>query len=285
LRLLRRALLSLRPHWRLAPVVLLAACGGGDLSLPNEGHPAELQVAGGNNQNGTIGEALLDPLVVRVLDRFGDPVGGVTVTWSAETGGSVNPATSVTSADGYARTQRVLGAAVGTYITRAEVTGVEDPPEPAVFTTTGVAARLAFAVEPPATAVSGEPFDPQPVIQLQDATGEDIAREGVVVTVQISAGGGSLVGATSATSDAQGRVAFDDLGISGSPATRTLIFAADAFASASRPRAAASRRWWGRRCPRRPRCWCATRTATRSPGFRCRSRWSPAAARRATGHR
>jgi hypothetical protein len=213
--------------------VLLAACGGGDLSLPNEGHPAELQVAGGNNQNGTIGEALLDPLVVRVLDRFGDPVGGVTVTWSAETGGSVDPASSVTSADGYARTQRVLGPAVGTYITRAEVTGVEDPPEPAVFTTTGVAARLAFAVEPPATAVSGEPFDPQPIIQLQDATGEDIAREGVVVTVQISAGGGSLVGATSATSDAQGRVAFDDLGISGSPATRTLIFAADAFASAS----------------------------------------------------
>jgi Invasin, domain 3/Bacterial Ig-like domain (group 1)/Filamin/ABP280 repeat len=234
LRLLRRAVLSLRPHWRFAPLFLLAAaCGGGDLSLPNEGHPAELAVVGGNNQNGTIGEPLLDSLAVRVTDRFGDPVPGVTVTWSAETGGSVNPATSLTAADGYARTERVLGADVGTYITRAEVTGIEDPPEPVVFTTTGVAARLGFAVEPPATAASGEAFDPQPVVQLLDATGEDIAREGVVVTVQISAGGGSLAGTTSATSDAQGRAAFTDLAIRGSPATRTLIFAADAFASAT----------------------------------------------------
>jgi adhesin/invasin len=233
LRLLRRDLVSLRPHWRLMPVLLLAACGGGDLSLPNEGHPSDLVVAAGNNQNGTIGEPLLDSLAVRVTDRFGDPVPGVTVTWSAETGGSVDPTTSVTSADGVARTQRVLGAAVGTYVTRAEITGVDDPPEPVVFTTTAVAARLGFVVEPPATAVSGTPFDPQPVVQLQDAAGEPIARQGVVVTVQISAGGGSLGGSTSATSDADGRVAFTDLAISGSPATRTLIFAADAFASAT----------------------------------------------------
>jgi adhesin/invasin len=233
LRLLRRALLSLRPYWPLAPLGLLAACGGGDLNLPDEGHPAELAVAGGNNQNGTIGEPLLDSLAVRVTDRFGDPVPGVTVTWSAETGGSVDPATSVTSGNGFARTQRVLGAAVGTYVTRAEITGIEDPPEPVVFTTTAVAARLGFAVEPPATAQSGAPLDPQPVIQLQDAVGEPIARPGVVVTVQISAGGGSLDGSTSATSDAEGRVAFTDLAIRGSPATRTLIFAADAFASAT----------------------------------------------------
>jgi invasin-like protein/filamin/ABP280 repeat protein/Big-like domain-containing protein len=232
LRPLRRDLLSLPPHWRFLPLVLLAACGGGDLSLPNEGHPADLAVAGGNNQNGTIGEPLLDSLAVRVTDRFGDPVPGVTVTWSAE-GGSVDPATSVTSADGFARTQRVLGATVGTYVTRAEITGVEDPPEPVIFTNTAVAARLGFVVEPPATAISGAPLDPQPVIQLQDAAGDPIAREGIVVTVQISAGGGSLEGTTSATSDPQGRVAFTDLAIRGSAATRTLIFAADAFASAT----------------------------------------------------
>ena len=139
----------------------------------------------------------------------------------------------MTSADGYASTQRVLGPAIGTYVTRAEVSGVADPPQPVVFTTTGVAARLSFTVEPPAMAVSGTAFDPQPVVQLQDATGEDIARGDVVVTVQISAGGGTLDGTTSATSDPQGRVAFTDLAIRGSPATRTLIFAADGFASAT----------------------------------------------------
>jgi len=139
----------------------------------------------------------------------------------------------VTSADGYASTERVLGPAIGTYVTRAEVSGVADPPQPVVFTTTGVAARLSFTVEPPATAVSGTAFEPQPVVQLQDASGEDIARGDVVVTVQISAGGGTLAGTTSATSDPQGRVVFTDLAIRGSPATRTLIFAADGFASAT----------------------------------------------------
>ena len=88
---------------RLVPLVLLAACGGG-LTLPNEGQPSALTVARGNNQSGTIGEALIDSLVVRVTDGFDDPVAGVTVVWSAETGGTVDPATSVTSAYGYAST-------------------------------------------------------------------------------------------------------------------------------------------------------------------------------------
>ena len=66
--------------------------------------------------------------------------------------------------------------------------------------------RAETPVEPPATAVSGTAFEPQPVVQLQDASGEDIARGDVVVTVQISAGGGTLDGTTSATSDHGTRV-------------------------------------------------------------------------------
>ena len=73
----------------------------------------------GNGQSGTIGELLGDSLVVQVVDRFGDPVGGSEVTWTAEVGGSVTPPTSVTSPDGQAGTQRVLGADVGTYLTTA----------------------------------------------------------------------------------------------------------------------------------------------------------------------
>jgi adhesin/invasin len=209
----------------------LAACGGGELALPNQGQPSEIVVVRGDGQSGTIGELLGDSLVVQVIDRFGDPVGGSEVTWTAEVGGSVTPPTSVTSPDGQAGTQRVLGAEVGTYLTTAAILGIEDAPEPAVFTTIGVAARLAFTVAPPATAASGVPLSPQPVLQLQDAGGSDIAREGVVVTAQISTGGGSMVGGTSSTSDVGGRVAFADLAIRGSPGTRRLIFAADGFAS------------------------------------------------------
>ena len=217
-----------------APLCLLlaglAACGG-ELVLPNQGQPSEIAVVRGDRQSATIGEPLEDSLVVRVLDRFGDPVSGTEVTWTAEVGGSVSPPTSLTSSNGQASAQRVLGADVGTYVTTAAILGIADAPKPVVFTTIGVAARLALTVAPPATAATSVPLSPQPVLQLQDAGGNDIAREGVVVTAQISAGGGNLAGGTTSTSDAGGRVAFADLAIQGSPGTRKLIFAADGFAS------------------------------------------------------
>lgn len=211
----------------------LGACGSADLSLPNQGTPTEITVVRGNRQSGTIGEPLPDSLVVRVVDRFGDPVSGTEVTWTAEIGGSVNPSTSVTSTDGQAATQRVLGVEAGTYVTTATLVGMTDAPDPAVFLTTGVAARLALTEPPPATAATGVPLSPQPVLQLQDAEGNAIARAGVVVTAGIGAGGGSLAGGTTATSDAEGRVAFTDLALRGSPGTQQLIFSAEGFASAT----------------------------------------------------
>ena len=210
----------------------LVACGGG-LALPNEGQPSEITVLRGNRQSGTTGEPLGDSLVVRVVDRLGGPVVGAEVTWTAEVGGSVSPATSVTSATGQAGTQRMLGTTLGTYVTTAELRGIENAPEPAVFLASGVAARLALAVTPPAAATAGVPLSPQPVLQLQDADGNDVVREGVAVTAQISSGDGTLTGTTTVTSDATGRATFTDLAILGPPGTRTLSFTADGFAPAS----------------------------------------------------
>ncbi len=222
-----------RSALRLALTLALApACGGDNLTLPDEGEPAVIEIARGDRQNGTVGEALGDSLVVQVSDRFDTPVGGVTVIWSAERGGSVDPHASVTAADGRAGTRRVLGPQPDTYLTVATVDGLS---EPATFTSTALTAKLVFTSELPAIAVSGVPLSPQPTLRLQDADGSPIAREGVIVTVQIASGGGSLVGATTATSDAEGLVAFDGLAISGSPGTRRLIFAADAFAPATTP--------------------------------------------------
>ena len=159
---------------------LASACGGGDLTLPNEGEPAVVERAHGDLQNGTVGEALGDSLVVEVQDRFENPVAGVTVTWVAEGGGSVDPAESVTGADGRAFTRRVLGALPSTYFTIASVEGLESP---ATFRSTALSARLVFTSTLPAIAVSGEPLSPQPELRLEDADGTPIAREGVVVTV------------------------------------------------------------------------------------------------------
>jgi hypothetical protein len=53
------------------------------------------------------------------------------------------------------------------------------------------------------------------------------------VTVSIASGGGSLGGSNAAESDGTGQVQFSDLSIRGSPGTRTLIFAAEGFSSAT----------------------------------------------------
>jgi Invasin, domain 3/Bacterial Ig-like domain (group 1)/Filamin/ABP280 repeat len=218
-----------RPLAVLAPLALVA-CGGGDLLLPNEGQPATVKVISGDAQTGTILEPLHDSLVVKVTDRFGNPVAGVEIAWSGGGGGVVRPATAITGQAGMAATQRVLGDQPGTYTTTAVATALPD--DGVVFTTTGVAARLALTTQPGATATSGAPFDPQPTIQLQDLAGNPLARPDVSVTVQIAAGAGTLTGTTSRTTGADGSVTFSDLAIAGAPGARTLIFAASGYASA-----------------------------------------------------
>lgn len=208
----------------------IISCGGADLTLPNEGEPAALTVVSGDRQNGTVGQALLDSLVVRVTDRFGNPVPGAEVVWAPDNGGTVDPATDTTDGAGRAGTMRTLGGQPGTYTTRASITGVAL--DPAIFVTTGLAAKLLFVTQPGAIATSGAPLDPQPVLQLADPDGNPIATGGVTVTAQIASGGGTLEGGTSGVSDGSGRVPFAGLVIRGSPGLRTLIFAADGYASA-----------------------------------------------------
>jgi len=216
----------------LLPALLLGtACGGGDLVLPNEGQPAEVRVFAGNEQTGTILEPVTDSLVVKVIDRFGNPVRGIEIAWASIDGGEVHPATAVTDVNGLAATQLVLGAEPGSYATTAVATALPDAG--ISFTTTAVAAKLVLLTQPPVTAVSGVPLDPQPVIQLQDPVGTPLARENVSVTVQIASGPGSLSGTTTRTSDATGTVAFTDLTITGAAGARTLIFASSGYAPAT----------------------------------------------------
>jgi adhesin/invasin len=213
----------------LLAIVALAGCGGEGLVLPNEGEPAEVAPVRGNGQNGAVGEPVEDSLVVEVTDRFGNPVTNLEVSWVAEGGGSVEPAHSITSADGRAGTTRILGSQPGTYTTVATAAGL--PEKPAIFTATAVTGRLVLTTQPSFVATSGVPFERQPVLQLQNTAGNPVAQPNVAVTVQIASGGGTLAGVTTELSDAEGAVTFSDLAISGSSGARTLIFAADGFAS------------------------------------------------------
>ncbi|MBW4612840.1 MAG: DUF4082 domain-containing protein [Desmonostoc vinosum HA7617-LM4] len=68
----------------------------------------------GDNQSGTVGTALANPLVVQVKNSAGNPQSGVTVNFAVTGGGgSVSPTSAVTNASGQASTTLTLGAAPG----------------------------------------------------------------------------------------------------------------------------------------------------------------------------
>jgi hypothetical protein len=191
-----------------------------------------LVVAGGNEQTGEAGAALPDSLAVKAVDRFGNGVPGIEVTWEANRG-TVSPASVVTGADGRAATERTLGDRPGAYPTTAAAADLEG--SPVSFTASGVAApspRLIVTTQPASTASAGVPFTRQPVLQLQTAAGTPLHRADVAVTVQIASGGGSLGGSVTARSDDEGVVTFEELSIRGKPGVRILIFAASDFTSA-----------------------------------------------------
>ncbi|HEU0015526.1 MAG TPA: Ig-like domain-containing protein, partial [Longimicrobium sp.] len=117
------------------------------------GPPASLTVVSGNAQAAPPGATLHQPVVVRVTDAEGNPVPGVTVSFAAGGGGSANPATAQTDADGRAETRWTLGAGVGSHtlsITAgalsAQATATAPPPlAPARHTSAGARTTCAVA--------------------------------------------------------------------------------------------------------------------------------------------
>jgi alpha-tubulin suppressor-like RCC1 family protein len=106
------------------PVALLAlsalACSGDGIGP--SATPQELQIVSGDGQEGASGAALADPLRVRVIGSNEEPVGGVTVHWSATQGQvTVEPAQSTTNSAGEAETRITLGPTAGAFAVRASV--------------------------------------------------------------------------------------------------------------------------------------------------------------------
>ena len=88
-----------------------------DEPLPATG----LRIVSGNNQRGTIGQPLPQPLVVEVLNSAGAPAPGVVVQWTVSSGtAQLTPATSTTDAQGRAST-RVTVTSLGAVSIRATV--------------------------------------------------------------------------------------------------------------------------------------------------------------------
>src|SRR5205807_147385 len=161
------------------------------------GSAGSIAAFAGDRQTATVNTAVTPPAVI-VQDQFGNPVAGVAVTFAPAAGsGTVNPTTPVTTGPGgiAAVSSWTLGTTAGPNTLTATAAGSGITGNPVTFTATGTAgaaAKLAITTQPSATARSGVAFLQQPVIQLQDASGNPVSQSGTPVTATIASGGGTL---------------------------------------------------------------------------------------------
>jgi large repetitive protein len=114
-----------RRSYPLALGCLVAACGGADLALPDDGRgAAAIAIVDGDGQRGSVGEPLAAPVIVEVTDANADPVEGATVEFaltSAGEGAGITPSTARTNGDGLAQAHVQLGDKVGVQTGEARV--------------------------------------------------------------------------------------------------------------------------------------------------------------------
>ncbi|MDQ3137504.1 MAG: hypothetical protein M3Q93_07950 [Gemmatimonadota bacterium] len=98
------------------------------------GGPDTVRAAGPTSQAGLRGEALPEPLTVMVVDRFGNPVGGVEVEWEVpdDNHGELSEDRTVTGADGISSVTWTLGRGAG--LQRAEARVGDTNGSPVDFT-------------------------------------------------------------------------------------------------------------------------------------------------------
>jgi len=215
--------------WLLALALAAGSltCGGDIADPPPPAQPATLESLAGNGQVGHVGQPLLDSLVVRVKDADGKPYGGAVVAWNG--GGTLSNTSIVSASDGRAAVQWVLGAPAGQQTTTATVSGLPS----VTFTATAQAEaeqvrRLVISTEPSNPAESGIPFPRQPILRVEDGTGQPLGP-GILVTASVD--GATLVGTTVVESDASGVVRFSNLAVAGHIGSYSITFSAPELAA------------------------------------------------------
>lgn len=161
-----------------------------------------LEVVSGSGQSAGAGQALTNPLVVRVLDQNGDQLQGTTVNFSVSpSDGTLSAASAVTGANGRASVNLTLGTTVGTYTVTATVGSLTQ-----MFTATATAPPAATTLQIVSgneqTAQADNALDDPLVVQVLDQFGN--AFQGATVNFVVSPTDGTL-SAVSATTGANGQ--------------------------------------------------------------------------------
>jgi hypothetical protein len=197
----------------LSPVLFIAS--GRDPSVPTTVAATTI-----TTQTAPAGSAVSAPPGVIVHDQYADPMPGVTVSFGVTGGGgSVNPASVTTDAEGKAQlTSWTLGSAAGENTVSATVSGLP----PVTFTAQGVlipASIIAFTSQDQ-EAIRGTNVAVPPGVEVRDQN--DAPLVGANVTFSVTAGGGSVSPTTVATgSDGRAQVVSWTLGQATGPNTVT----------------------------------------------------------------
>jgi hypothetical protein len=200
--------LSLRTLPRVALLASLlaasaASCGGGDGPAAPTG--TTLIKFAGDEQDGSPGDTLFFPLVVRAADAQGAPVVGRTVTFAIETGGgSLTNAQAETDALGVAETTFILGPVGGVQTVSASMRGAAAVTFSAIATADPATVAQLQVVSGNAQSGQVGAYLANPlVVRAVDQGGNPLA--GVYVDFEVPTGDGS-VSAESYLTNASGQV-------------------------------------------------------------------------------
>lgn len=161
---------------------------------------SQLAAVGAAERVGTAGSLVADSLAVRVTDRYGTGVPGVTVAFATAGGGQLTPASAVTRADGTAKAAWRLGAAAGEQTANATAAGLTG--SPVTFRATAAAPVPASVTIAPAFATLAVGGTAAFGATVRGADGEDIP--GVPVAFASTQTGRATVAGHTATGVAPG---------------------------------------------------------------------------------
>lgn len=174
---------------------------------------------------------------VQIRDAAGNPVAlaGVSITASIASGAGTlgGTLTATTDAGGAARfTDLRITGAIGPRTLRFATAGLTGSTSSVITVAAGPAARLALTRQPSGTASSGVAFPQQPIVQVQDVSGNPVAASVTVTAVIASGDDNAMLGGTTAVSSTGAGIAtFANLEITGPSGPYTLSFSSPGLTS------------------------------------------------------
>ena len=149
------------------------------------GAPATVTFTGGGAQSATVGTTFAQSLTARVVDAYGNPVPGATVTFTAPASGAglaTSPITATTSLSGVAMIAVTANHTAGTYSVSAAVAGASPTPTISLTNTAGAATAIAVVSGDGQHAQVATAFASPLVVAVTDAYGNAVPSATVTFT-------------------------------------------------------------------------------------------------------